>query len=344
MCVETGTLDFSFSVTIDLNFAGFKLFGTTVSLDSSGLTLLGSIDVVGIFQVEVSGTVNFNLSFALTGSANVSLFGNNASVSATFSKGTGLLDFGLGGSLSVNVLGQKANGTFYVNTSLQFYFSASITVGANLPDLPYPCIKNVCKEVCLPLPCVVGCAVSLYGTCIVPAMGLCTSCKTVCVPLPQICYYSLGWVGCTATIAFSNNGLEDPIGASCSLPLIGTIGVSLSVSCGKICAHFSFFGASVNLCTPCLWSDVRLKTDIVRVAPERFACIGLPEYEWRWNDLAQQQLGLQGSDNGVIAQEVQTAYPTAVVHDPSGFYKVDYGALDRAEASCRATNEGETVR
>ena len=98
-----------------------------------------------------------------------------------------------------------------------------------------------------------GCITELYGVCVVPQMGFCDSCAEVCAPIPTLCYYELGWVGCTATIAFDNNGLIDPIGATCNLPLIGTLGVSLSASCGKICAQFSFFGANVNLCTPCIW-------------------------------------------------------------------------------------------
>ena len=253
LCVETSTLDFSFSATMDLDFFGFKLFATEVTLNSEGLYLMGSIDVVGIFQVIVEGKVNTNLSFSLSGGARVSVFGLGADVTAIFSKGTGLLDFGLGGSMAVDVLGLTANGSFYVDTSFNFSFSASVTVGASLPDLPYPCIEIQCAEVCVPLPCVTGCLTELYGVCVVPELGFCTSCADVCAPIPTLCYYELGWVGCTATIAFDNNGLIDPIGASCTLPLIGTLGVSLSASCGKICAHFSFFGASVNLCTPCLW-------------------------------------------------------------------------------------------
>jgi hypothetical protein len=253
LCVTTGSLDFGFTASMDLNFSGFKLFSTAVTLNTSGLYLSGSIDVVGIFQVIVEGSVETNMSFSLSGGAAVSVFGLGADVTAIFSKGTGLLDFGLGGTMSVDVLGLTADGAFYVDTSFNFSFSASVTVGANLPKLPYPCIEIQCSNVCVWLPCVVGCAASLYGVCVVPALGLCTSCANVCLPIPTICQKELGWVGCTASIAFDNNGLIDPIGASCSLPLIGTIGVSLSASCGKICAHFSFFGASVNLCTPCLW-------------------------------------------------------------------------------------------
>jgi len=49
-------------------------------------------------------------------------------------------------------------------------------------------------------------------------------------------------------------------------------------------------------------------------------------YTWDWNELAGEKLGLFGSSEGVIAQEVQQTNPEAVV-TKDGFLHVNYGAL-----------------
>ena len=74
-------------------------------------------------------------------------------------------------------------------------------------------------------------------------------------------------------------------------------------------------------------SDARLKTDLEPI-PSRFAAIGLQGYRWRWNKTAE-LLGLRGSGDGVLAQEVASLYPGAVGNWRGGFLGVDYQALDR---------------
>jgi hypothetical protein len=49
-------------------------------------------------------------------------------------------------------------------------------------------------------------------------------------------------------------------------------------------------------------------------------------YTWNWNELAGEKLGLFGSSEGVIAQEVQQTNPEAVI-TKDGFLHVNYGAL-----------------
>ncbi len=64
-------------------------------------------------------------------------------------------------------------------------------------------------------------------------------------------------------------------------------------------------------------SDIRLKSDIEQVG---IASNGLRLYNFRyfWSDAVYQ---------GVMAQDVQKAFPEAVVTMPSGFMAVDYGML-----------------
>lgn len=50
-------------------------------------------------------------------------------------------------------------------------------------------------------------------------------------------------------------------------------------------------------------------------------------YSWKWNKRAEKELGLHGTDRGVIAQEVKKTNPDAVTLHDSGYYKVNYGAL-----------------
>ncbi len=64
-------------------------------------------------------------------------------------------------------------------------------------------------------------------------------------------------------------------------------------------------------------SDERLKTDIVRIGA---SATGLPLYEFRYR-------GMDGRFQGVMAQDVLTHTPEAVVTHASGYMMVDYGLL-----------------
>lgn len=78
------------------------------------------------------------------------------------------------------------------------------------------------------------------------------------------------------------------------------------------------------------FSDARLKTDI-EVTPSKYERIGLCGARWTWNGTAF-ALGLYGSAEGVIAQEVEKLYPQAVVVGDDGWLRVNYGVLDRLVA------------
>lgn len=68
-------------------------------------------------------------------------------------------------------------------------------------------------------------------------------------------------------------------------------------------------------------SDKRLKTNIVKVDEKH----DLPWYTWDWNDLAK-SVGLYGSSEGHIAQEVQKVRPDLVV-ERRGYLAVNYGGF-----------------
>lgn len=74
------------------------------------------------------------------------------------------------------------------------------------------------------------------------------------------------------------------------------------------------FGLGASLIKAIPWSDRRLKEDIKRVGT---LDNGLGVYRYRLKGENHYQIG-------VMAQEVAEIHPSAIVHDPSGFMKVDY--------------------
>ena len=64
------------------------------------------------------------------------------------------------------------------------------------------------------------------------------------------------------------------------------------------------------------WSDIRLKTNIVKVDNKHG--INIYEYNYLWGN---------NKYRGVMAQEILNEYPNAVEKDTSGFYCVDYNQL-----------------
>ncbi len=230
-----------------LNFAGYKLASASFSLSKSGFSLSGAVDCI-IFSVGVSGTVNTNLTFNLTGSAGVNIFGTGATVAATFYKGGGL-SFGLGGSVTMTVFGATlADGSFAVIPPSTFELDGTVNLGANLGSFNYPCPGW--KTQCINLVCA-DCTSTLYGVCVGWNFYTCQQCAQI--PWVYTCSYSPGYVGCTASVHATTAGWDGQLSASCSIPIIGTIGVSLDIGCGSVCATFNLFGISANICTPCLF-------------------------------------------------------------------------------------------
>lgn len=64
-------------------------------------------------------------------------------------------------------------------------------------------------------------------------------------------------------------------------------------------------------------SDERLKTDIARIGT---APNGLPVYQFSY-------VGMEGTYQGVMAQDVLSYRPEAIIRHPSGYLMVDYDLL-----------------
>lgn len=73
------------------------------------------------------------------------------------------------------------------------------------------------------------------------------------------------------------------------------------------------------------FSDVRLK-DNVKLIGKRY---GHDWYEWEWNDRAENELGLTGKTEGVLAQDVAKVMPEAV-GTSHGYLTVNYEMLEAA--------------
>lgn len=73
-----------------------------------------------------------------------------------------------------------------------------------------------------------------------------------------------------------------------------------------------------------MMSDKRLKKNVKVIGKEGDVEI----VSWDWNDLAKEEFGLEGSDRGVIAQDILETHPNCVdIQD--GFYCVNYDLLSR---------------
>lgn len=76
-----------------------------------------------------------------------------------------------------------------------------------------------------------------------------------------------------------------------------------------------------------IFSDSRLKENITAMPHSEFQEIGLQSYSWVWSKKAITQLGIRGTEHGVIAQDVEKLYPWAVATSDEGYKKVNYAAL-----------------
>lgn len=85
-----------------------------------------------------------------------------------------------------------------------------------------------------------------------------------------------------------------------------------------------------------IFSDSRLKENITAMPHSEFEEIGLQSYSWVWSKKAITQLGIRGTEHGVIAQDVERLYPWAVATSDEGYKKVNYAALKQLVAEKKA--------
>jgi len=121
----------------------------------------------------------------------------------------------------------------------------------------------------------------------------------------------------------SGTQIQNPTSTFAQAPQVGVGGVDYTGLVNQkyqadMQAHQSqmggLFGLGASLIKAIPWSDRRLKTDIKRVGT---LDNGLGVYSYRLKGENHYQIG-------VMAQEVLEVDPQAIVHDPSGFMKVDY--------------------
>ncbi|XP_068721083.1 guanylate-binding protein 5-like [Montipora capricornis] len=74
-------------------------------------------------------------------------------------------------------------------------------------------------------------------------------------------------------------------------------------------------------------SDRDLKLNITTLPYSTYNVIGLDGACWEWNEIAEKTFGLTGEECGVIAQEVETLYPCAVIRGKDGYLLVRYDKL-----------------
>jgi hypothetical protein len=79
---------------------------------------------------------------------------------------------------------------------------------------------------------------------------------------------------------------------------------------------------------PCPPSDARLKTDVRKLSDHP---LGVSLYVYRYDRSVRSTLP-DGLFFGVIAQELQSVLPEAVIADEAGFLSVDYGQLSGRSA------------
>ena len=100
-----------------------------------------------------------------------------------------------------------------------------------------------------------------------------------------------------------------------------TRGQIANVDIAKAANKQNMIGGIVQGGLTALASDKALKKNIVQTGEKN----NLPWYSWDWNELAK-DIGLTGSDEGHIAQEVQKVRPDLVVTQ-NGYLAVNYGGF-----------------
>ncbi|XP_078376506.1 uncharacterized protein LOC144659857 [Oculina patagonica] len=92
-------------------------------------------------------------------------------------------------------------------------------------------------------------------------------------------------------------------------------------------------------CDCCHVSDKNLKQNVTTVPHSPYNVIGLEGVCWEWNAIAEKTFGLTGEDCGVIAQDVQKLYPSAVTRGNYGYLLVRYGMLHEIINNCNLSGK-----
>ena len=131
----------------------------------------------------------------------------------------------------------------------------------------------------------------------------------------QLAQQRLGGLGQLAGIGNGSANIANQLNAMGQTQAQGTVGAQTARSQGTQ----NLFNLGANALA--FFSDERLKQDIRPMGEIN----GHKWYSWTWNSDAE-KLGLVGSDEGVIAQEV-AAYKPSAVSEKDGYLTVDYSEI-----------------
>ena len=126
---------------------------------------------------------------------------------------------------------------------------------------------------------------------------------------------SIAQSGYGATDAYTTAMQNITAGTGATRGEIAGIGVSQAAQRQNMIGGLASAGATAYA------SDKALKKNIVKIGDKN----NLSWYSWDWNDIAK-TIGLTGSDEGHIAQEVQAVRPDLVVKQ-NGYLAVNYGGF-----------------
>lgn len=101
--------------------------------------------------------------------------------------------------------------------------------------------------------------------------------------------------------------------------LVGSLGSGSGMSASNIGASQFSLGSGVGAG----FSDIRLKENIILIGKTPN---GFNIYKWDWKDFAKDIVG-NSPNLGLMAQEVQGAYPEAVSADEHGYLRIDYNLI-----------------
>jgi hypothetical protein len=104
-----------------------------------------------------------------------------------------------------------------------------------------------------------------------------------------------------------NTCVKGTLNVDCALTVQGTATVTGEIrSCADVVAYYT--------------SDCNLKSNLNKICNTQSIISGLSGYSFDWNDKS----GKEGSDLGLMAQDVQEVLPSIVKERDNGYLAVDY--------------------
>lgn len=113
--------------------------------------------------------------------------------------------------------------------------------------------------------------------------------------------------GCMTVTGAGNTCVKGTLNVDCALTVQGTATVTGEIrSCADVVAYYT--------------SDCNLKSNLNKICNTQSIISGLSGYSFDWNDKSDKE----GSDLGLMAQDVQEVLPSIVKQRDNGYLAVDY--------------------